>query len=190
MSLTLSVWDMAAVWYVNYSHCLNHNLHMRNWLETIWEKTCFIKRFCCRVQIKTPKSGSFPFSFLWLPGRVRANRMVWVLERERKKERNSHLPEQAATVHLQEPPLTHTGSAFPPRRPLWANQSTTPSVQSAPNVSYPSDSPAPSRLHCTGWHCSLPTHWEGRLLLGDGGRRGSDRFRARWVTLSSASPWQ
>lgn len=70
-------------------------------------------------------------------------------ENEGESERRSNNYHPATSRHSASAGVSiNTHRKCFPRRPLWANQSMTPLVQSSVNVSYPSDNPAPSRLHC------------------------------------------
>lgn len=71
-----------------------------------------------------------------------------IRRRRVRKERLSNSHRSATSRHSASAGASiNTHRKCFPRRPLWANQSTTPLVRPLLNVSYPSDSPAPSHLH-------------------------------------------
>lgn len=129
------------------------------------------------------KPGSSHLTLLWLTEREKANEEEEGWERERGRESNNHHPATSSHSASAGASINTHRKCFP-RRPLWANQSTTPLVQSSPNVSDPSDSPAPSHLHCN-WLALKPAHTlrTARFYWVTGAKRGHILFgRAHWLS--------
>lgn len=87
------------------------------------------------------RPGSFHFTLFWLTEK----RKIWGRRSGGERGSNNHHPATSRHDASAGASINTHRKCFP-RRPLWANQSRTPLVQSSRNVSHPSDNPAPSRL--------------------------------------------
>lgn len=123
----------------------------------------------CSDHVPLVRPGSFHFTLLWLTEK----RKIWGRRFGGKRGSNNHHP--AASRHDASAGASiNTHRKCFPRRPLWANQSRTPLVQSSLSVSHPSDYPAPSRLqfNCLALQPAHTHTHHGLPLLGDGGKTG------------------
>lgn len=95
----------------------------------------------CSDCVPLVRPGSFHFTLFWLTEKRKIQR------RRSGGESGSNNHHPATSRHDASAGASiNTHRKCFPRRPLWANQSGTPLVQSSRNVSHPSDNPAPSRL--------------------------------------------
>lgn len=97
----------------------------------------------CSDHVPLVRPGSFHFTLLWLTEK----RKIWGRRFGGKRGSNNHHPATSRHDASAGASINTHRKCFP-RRPLWANQSRTPLVQSSLSVSHPSDNPAPSRLQC------------------------------------------